>query len=427
MRKFLFLQGPHGPFFWDLSRKLREVGFQTMRIGFNGGDALFWHDKTSFIPYLGKLEDWRDWLGQYLADTDVTDVVIYGDTRAIHTIAREEAMLRGITLHFFEEGYLRPYWVTYERGGVNGHSRLMQMSVAQMQAARDQTSAEPMESPAEWGALWRHTVLGGLYHAAVMLGARRYRGYVPHRSISVGREWLLNLRRLLVMPVDGLQRRLATLTLQRSGAPYHLVLLQLAHDASFREHSDFERQSDFIDLCCAEFAKGAAAHHHLVFKTHPLEDGRENVTTMIRRSIIAHNLKGRVHVIRGGKLGPLMDRARSVVTVNSTAGQQALWRGLPLKIFGRAVYAKPEFVSSQPLAAFFAQPSAPDASAYRDYREFLLETSQITGGFYTRAGRAQILRRITDVLLADLDPYERHYRERVANAPALRIVRAHTD
>jgi capsular polysaccharide export protein len=28
------------------------------------------------------------------------------------------------------------------------------------------------------------------------------------------------------------------------------------------------------------------------------------------------------------------------VTVNSTAGQQALWRGLPLRAFGTAVYAQ---------------------------------------------------------------------------------------
>ena len=28
-------------------------------------------------------------------------------------------------LHVFEEGYLRPYWITYERGGSNGNSALM--------------------------------------------------------------------------------------------------------------------------------------------------------------------------------------------------------------------------------------------------------------------------------------------------------------
>jgi len=47
-------------------------------------------------------------------------------------------------VHVFEEGYMRPYWVTYERGGSNGHSRLMDMSIADMQAA---LACSDMEAP----------------------------------------------------------------------------------------------------------------------------------------------------------------------------------------------------------------------------------------------------------------------------------------
>jgi capsular polysaccharide export protein len=72
-----------------------------------------------------------------------------------------------------------------------------------------------------------------------------------------------------------------------------------------------------------------------------------------------------VHFVRGGKLAPLLDSASSAVTVNSTSAQQALWRGLPLKCFGAAVYDKPEFVSEQPLAEFFRSPKPPDSAAYR--------------------------------------------------------------
>ena len=86
----------------------------------------------------------------------------------------------------------------------------------------------------------------------------------------------------------------------------------------------------------------------------------------------------------GGKLAQLLNDARSAVTVNSTAAQQVLWRGIPIKVFGDAVYAKPEFVSTQPLPEFFAQPTRPDNKAYKDYRRYLLETSQLPGG---RKGR----------------------------------------
>ena len=40
-RTFLFLQGPHGPFFSRLARRLSELGHQTLRVGFNAGDGLF--------------------------------------------------------------------------------------------------------------------------------------------------------------------------------------------------------------------------------------------------------------------------------------------------------------------------------------------------------------------------------------------------
>ena len=106
------------------------------------------------------------------------------------------------------------------------------------------------------------------------------------------------------------------------------------------------------------------------------------------------------------RLARLLDDARSAVTVNSTAGQQVLWRGIPLRVFGRAVYAKPEFVSGQRLSDFFTCATRPDNRAYKDFRRFLLETSQVPGGFYSRRGRRQLLRHVTDMMLSPLDPYD---------------------
>ena len=110
------------------------------------------------------------------------------------------------------------------------------------------------------------------------------------------------------------------------------------------------------------------------------------------------------------------------MTVNSTAAQQALWRGLPLKAFGQAVYLKPEFVSTQPMDAFFQNPTRPDSRAYRDYRHFLLETSQITGSFYSTRGRRQLLRQVVDMMLSPEDPYEALQAGRPAPRQHLRLV-----
>ena len=93
--------------------------------------------------------------------------------------------------------------------------------------------------------------------------------------------------------------------------------------------------------------------------------------------------------------------------MNSTAAQQVLWRGLPLKAFGAAVYAKPEFVSTQTAATISLPiPTRPDTRAYRDYRHYLLETSQVPGGFYSSRGRRELLRQVVDMMLQREDPYD---------------------
>ena len=117
-----------------------------------------------------------------------------------------------------------------------------------------------------------------------------------------------------------------------------------------------------------------------------------------------------------------MNDARSAVTVNSTAAQQVLWRGIPLKVFGDAVYDKPEFVSTQSLPEFFAGANRPDRRAYQDYRRYLLETSQVAGGFYSARGRRQLMRMIVDMMLSAEDPYDALAHGTAAPRQQLRLV-----
>ena len=64
----------------------------------------------------------------------------------------------------------------------------------------------------------------------------------------------------------------------------------------------------------------------------------------------------------------------------------------------------------------------PDRSAYADYRRFLLETSQIAGGFYSSRGRRQVLRQVVDMMLAADDPYDALSRGTAAPRQQLRLV-----
>ena len=421
-RVFLFLQGPHGPFFHTLGRMLRIAGVQVLRVGFNAGDRAFWFHQPSYLPYKGTPDDWPDEIARILEARGVTDIVLYGDTRPIHAEAIKAAHARGITVHVFEEGYMRPYWVTYERDGSNGNSRLMDMAIDEMQSALALSDMEAPLPPAHWGDMRQHVFYGALYHWFVMFRNRDYRNFRPHRDLTVAKEFQLYLQRLLLMPAHAVERRSATWRIRNGGFPYHLALLQLEHDSSFQKHSPFSTMTEFLAEIIEGFASGAPRHHHLVVKAHPLEDGRVPLRKEVQRLARQHGISDRVHYVRGGKLAQLLNDARTAVTVNSTAGQQVLWRGIPLKVFGRAVYAKPEFVSAQPLRDFFAGASRPDSRAYKDYRRYLLETSQVPGGYYSARGRRQLLRHVVDMMLSPEDPYEALKSGTAAPRQQLRVV-----
>ncbi len=420
---FLFLQGPHGPFFGMLARSLQTAGHQVRKVGFNRGDRFFWPRALPYTPYGGDAEGWPAALDKLIATHGITDIVLYGDARFLHRKAVEAAHEKGLKLHCFEEGYLRPFWATYERSGSNGNSALMHLSIEDMREMMDDDATELVDVPTQWGPLWHHIYYGALYHLNLLFPSKTYAGYRPHRENSVREEFIGGLKALATMPLRSLARRVATRRLLKRGDPYFLGLLQLGHDSSIIAHSAFDTNKQFVDLCITEFARGARPHYRLVFKTHPLDDGRDKLRHYIRASAEKRGVAGRVDFIQGGKLGKLLDSATGAITINSTAAQQALWRSLPVRAIGQSVFKKDPLVSRQPLAEFFDTPTPPDRAAYLDYRRFLLQTSQVAGGYYTARGRAALTRRVVDMMLAEQGPYARLARPVTKETqPALKIV-----
>lgn len=405
-RRFLMLQGPHGPFFSDLADALKRSGHSVHRIGFNSGDALFWPGEN-YTRYNDRPEYWRTFFKEFLFKQRITDVVLYGDIRDRHSEAVRICKDRGLQLHIFEEGYLRPYWCTYERSGTNGYSPIMDISIAQMRMALAFWGRDMREVPATWGELRQHIYYGTRYHTQVLFGNKSYQNFVAHRQRSLRDEFSSSCKHMRSMPFKALRRMRSERRIKRGRFPYSLVLLQLAHDASIQEHSSFRDMISVIRLCLQDFAKAAPPHQHLVFKAHPLEDYFQPLAEYTLARAEQLGIRGRVHFVEGGKLADLLDHSNSVVTVNSTAAQQALWRGLPVKCLGRSVYDKPSLVSDQKLVEFFRDPKHPDRDDYMFYRRFLLETCQIRGGFYSRDGREALIRELVPRMLEDECRYTR--------------------
>jgi len=338
-------------------------------------------------------------------EKQITDLVIYNDTRPLHKTAIQAAHAKGINVHIFEEGYLRPYWITYERDGSNGNSKLM--SLAQSAVVPDHLirDPDPVPAPCHWGDMREHIFYGAVYHWCILCANRQFPNFTSHREISIRKEFRLHLKQLVFTPARIAARFWANLTLKFGTFPYHLILMQLQHDSAFQNHSPFKTNASFLELTLRSFANNAPPHHHLVIKAHPLEDGRSEIAYHLRRLGTKFGINRRIHYLPGGKLAHVLDPALSVVTVNSTAGQQALWRGIPVKTLGQAIYNHDKFISKQSLDAFFAHPKAPNLQAYKAFRNFLLQTSQIPGGFYSKAGRQQAIAQLAKKMFHPLDPY----------------------
>jgi capsular polysaccharide export protein len=401
-RTFLFLQGPHGPFFGALARVLAAGGDACLRAGFTFGDRAFWPRDLPYVAHRTGPGDWPAHLYQLVAAHGVTDIVLYGDTRPLHRAALDLARALGLTAHVFEEGYLRPWWATYERGGANANSLLMDLPDAVVTGSDPERPAEP---PDHWGDLRQHVFWGAVWHLLTVLGQHRYPGYRPHRVIGAAAEARLWIARVLRWPLTAATRAWRTAAVRRSARPWHLCLLQLDHDAAYRAALPDPDTAAFIARVTADFAAAAPPHHLLVFKAHPLDDDRLPLAPLVRAAARAAGLADRVIFVPGGKLARLLDGASSVVTVSSTGAQAALFRGVPVWAAGRAVYTRPGLASDQGLRAFFAAPRPPDRGTYLAFRAFLLSTSQMPGGFYSAPGRRQLIRRLPDRLRAAHGPY----------------------
>src|SRR5690606_2730706 len=116
----LFLQGPVGPFFWNLSKDMRSNGAEVYKFNFNAGDWIFF--RTGASSFKGSLAEWPDVLEKFIKEKSIDVVILFGDCRPVHACVRGLAQELGCAVGVFEEGYLRPDYVTFEPVGVNGNS-----------------------------------------------------------------------------------------------------------------------------------------------------------------------------------------------------------------------------------------------------------------------------------------------------------------
>jgi capsular polysaccharide export protein len=404
VRHFLLLQGPCGGFFRALTQRLESRGAKVTRVAFCGGDVLDSLGQKTII-YRRSFAEWPVWIRDKVADLGVTDIVLYGDCRPYHKLAVKVLKSTGICIHALEEGYIRPHWITYERGGVNGHSPLIEMDFDAVR--RNPQAIAPYESETSVDSPLRGYVAAIMrHHTSTLLTTLLFPGYRSHREYSIAAEVASWATRVATWPIRNRRGRKLLDHLRSLPGQYHLVLLQLDSDSQVKTHSDFNSLVEFIEICIREYATSAHVEQPLVFKNHPLDPGMINLRRVVRELANRHGVCNRVFFADTGKLAKFLANASTVISINSTGCHQSLARGIPTLVLGRAIYRHSGIVADMRLGDFFRLRPTVDRNKYGDFFNFLKRTSQINGGFYTRQGQELCLNRLCDLMFAETGPYD---------------------
>ncbi|MCD8524017.1 MAG: capsular biosynthesis protein [Saccharospirillaceae bacterium] len=374
----LFLQGPMGPFFKQLILALREQGVVAHKINFNGGDS--WYSRgIGAVNFTGSVEQWPDFLRTYIRDHKINTVCVYGDCRLYHRIARQVTSAMDVGFYAFEEGYIRPNHLTFERDGVNGYSGISAERIACWQ----DKDVEP--ELAIGGHLWNRVRYCSAYYNVAAICHWRFRHYQHHRSFSPVYEaacWLLAGARhyLYKLTERGKLKQLVRDFDQR----YFLLPLQVFNDAQIRFHSPYESVAQCIEEVITSFSEHADPQDCLVIKHHPMDRGHIHYGDLIRQLERRYGLAGRLLYCHDLHLPTLLTHAKGVITINSTTAISAFYHEASVKVLGDAFYNIPGICSQQSLQEFWQKPAEIDYDLFLRFRNYLSHNGQINGSFYRR-------------------------------------------
>jgi capsular polysaccharide export protein len=379
-KRVLLLQGPMGPFFRRLAQDLEWAGAKVHKVNFNGGDWIFY--PAGATAFREEMKEWPSFLERLLLERRIDVVLLFGDCRPIHRVVKGIAKSLHIEVGVFEEGYVRPDYVTLEASGVNGHSRLPTSAIFYL----NKPIADVEPTVPVGNTFWPSALWAAIYYVACALLRPWFRHYRHHRPCTLKEAvpWVRSAWRKEYYAIKerGVQEKLTSSLSQK----FFLVPLQVHNDSQICVHSPFATVEDFIRNVVRSFARHAPKRTVLVFKHHPMDRGYCDYSRLINTLRESYRLKNRLYYVHDLHLPTLLKHALGVVLVNSTVGMSALHHGTPMKVLGAAIYDMQGLTFQGPLAEFWrqAQNHPVNKLLFQRFRCYLIRHTQINGSFHKR-------------------------------------------
>ena len=380
-KNVLFLQGPIGPFFKKLDLHFRSKNANTFKITLNAADWLF-SNKDNTYPFKGKREEWTQYIEIFFKEHKIDKIFLFGDCRFYQSHAIKIAKQLDIEIFVFEEGYLRPDFITLERDGVNDYSKISRE--AQFYRALNDDylnipssiSAKPVYKQMAFSAIF--------YYIAGHLFAFRYPNYTHHRESSAVKEFFWWWNHVFLKAKYKLTEKkvLKKITSDFSSL-YYFVPLQTHNDFQLTVHSRFNNIEEFITEVMQSFALHAPKDTMLLFKHHPQDRGRKDYNIFIADLSTTFGISDRIIVVHDTHLPTCLEHSIGTVTINSTVGLSSLIHNKPTITLGKAIYDIEGITTkNRHLDDFWVHYYKPDIEILQKFRTYLLKNTQLNGSFY---------------------------------------------
>lgn len=371
----LLLQGPVGTFFHRLAIKMKKNKTKVFKLNFNGGDFLFYPSGKRCKCDEKDLENFYE---NFFKEKKTDAIVMYNDCRLIHAKAIKVAKELGIGIWIFEEGYLRPYCITFEKDGVNANSSLPRDKNFYL-SCNILTKESIKEIP---GGFKFMAFSAFLYWFFSFLLAPFFNNKLHHRTLYPFEFlfWFRSLYRKYLYKFTEKKLNQKIYSLEKK---YFLAVLQVYNDTQIKHHYK-KSIEEFIEELILSFANHARAKSYLVFKHHPMDRGYRNYSKLINELSQKYHVEGRILYVHDTYLPTLLKNALGCITINSTVGLSAILEGCPTKVCGNAFYNFEGLAYPKKLQFFWREAHAykPNPSLVINFKNYLLNTNQFNGNFY---------------------------------------------
>ncbi|ENT7330035.1 capsule biosynthesis protein [Campylobacter coli] len=371
----LLLQGPVGTFFHRLAIKMKKNKTKVFKLNFNGGDFLFYPSGKRCKCDEKDLENFYE---NFFKEKKTDAIVMYNDCRLIHAKAIKVAKELGIGIWIFEEGYLRPYCITFEKDGVNANSSLPRDKNFYL-SCNILTKESIKEIP---GGFKFMAFSAFLYWFFSFLLAPFFNNKLHHRTLFPFEFlfWFRSLYRKYLYKFTEKKLNQKIYSLEKK---YFLAILQVYNDTQIKHHYK-KSIEEFIEELILSFANHARAKSYLIFKHHPMDRGYRNYSKLINGLSQKYHVEGRIFYVHDTYLPTLLKNALGCITINSTVGLNAILEGCPTKVCGNAFYNFEGLAYPKKLQFFWREAHAykPNPNLVLNFKNYLLNTNQFNGNFY---------------------------------------------